>query len=79
GVKNMEKLKFMYYDEATDEWTAPKYQWFEGDTLYCNTTHFSLWTISEDVSNNSTPGFEVFPVLLTLVLSIPILYKKKKN
>ncbi|MFX0149731.1 MAG: Heimdall-CTERM domain-containing surface protein [Candidatus Hodarchaeota archaeon] len=79
GVKNMEKLKFMYYDEATDEWTAPKYQWLVEDTLYCNTTHFSLWTISEDVSNDSTPGFEVFPVLLSLVLSITILYKKKKN
>jgi hypothetical protein len=78
GVKNMEKLQFMYFNETTNEWTAPKYQWLEGDTLYCNTTHFSLWTITEEVSTSSSPGFEVLPALLTLVPIITLILKKKR-
>ena len=76
GVKNMEKLKFMFYNESSKEWEAPKHQWLVGDTLYCNTTHFSLWTIAEDESGESTPGFTIIP--LTFVLIVLFAFRKKK-
>jgi hypothetical protein len=69
--KNLEQLKFMFYNETSEEWEAPKNQWLEGDTLYCNITHFSLWTVAEEeVEASSTPGFTIVPLLavfLTLV------------
>ncbi|UCG03994.1 MAG: hypothetical protein JSW11_08395 [Candidatus Heimdallarchaeota archaeon] len=65
GIKNMEKLKFMFYNESSKDWEAPKHQWLEGDTLYCNTTHFSLWTIvEEETTDSSTPGFTILPLIL---------------
>ncbi len=71
GVKNLKQLKFMFYNETSEEWEAPKNQWLDGDTLYCNTTHFSLWTVAEEeVDTSSTPGFTIVPLLavfLTLV------------
>ncbi len=72
GVKNMQKLKFMYFNEISNEWVAPENQWIEGDTLYCNTTHFSLWTIAEDESASSTPSFTLIPLLGTLATIIAI-------
>lgn len=67
GIKNMEKLKFMFYNETSKEWEAPKYQWLEGETLYCNTTHFSLWTIAEEETASSSPGFTLIPLFLALI------------
>ncbi|MFX1516994.1 MAG: hypothetical protein ACFFC6_11825 [Promethearchaeota archaeon] len=83
GIKNMTKLKFMFYNESSKEWEAPKYQWLEGDTLYCNTTHFSLWTIAEEDSTDdggeSTPGFTILPMILMLnLVIIGIKIKKRK-
>jgi hypothetical protein len=69
--ENLEQLKFMFYNETSGAWEAPKNQWLEGDTLYCNTTHFSLWTVAEEeVDASATPGFTIVPLLavfLTLV------------
>jgi hypothetical protein len=82
GIKNMEKLKFMFYNESSKDWEAPKHQWLEVDTLYCNTTHFSLWTIVEDEPTDdndndaSTPGFTILP--LTFVLIVLLGFRKKK-
>ncbi|MHA2246698.1 MAG: hypothetical protein ACXADY_17275, partial [Candidatus Hodarchaeales archaeon] len=79
GVKNMEKLKFMFYNESSETWEAPKHQWLEGNTLYCNTTHFSLWTIAEedeDVDESSIPGFTIFPLILAFAV---LLMKSKKR
>jgi len=81
GIKNMEKLKFMFYNESSKNWEAPKHQWLEGDTLYCNTTHFSLWTIAEEDStdnstNDNTPGFTILPMILILIAVLGI--KKKR-
>ncbi len=77
GIKNMEKLKFMFYNETSNEWEAPKNQWIEGDTLYCNTTHFSLWTIAEEeVDSSSTPSFTLLPLLGTLATIIIIRRRK---
>jgi hypothetical protein len=67
GVKNMEKLKFMFYNETSNEWETPKYQWLEGETLYCNTTHFSLWTIAEEETASSSSGFTIIPLFLALI------------
>lgn len=79
GIKNMEKLKFMFYNESSKTWEAPKHQWLEGDTLYCNTTHFSLWTIAEDeTTDDSTPGFTILPIILILGVAIGIKAKKSK-
>ena len=88
SIKNMEKLKFMFYNESSKNWEAPEHQWLEGDTLYCNTTHFSLWTIAEEDStdnstdestlNKSTPGFTILPMILILNLVIGIKLKKRK-
>ncbi|MFX0122200.1 MAG: hypothetical protein ACFFAE_01065, partial [Candidatus Hodarchaeota archaeon] len=76
GIQNMEKLKFMFYNESSKNWEAPKHQWLESDTLYCNTTHFSLWTIAEEeLSDNSSPGFTLLPILL--ILGVLILKKRK--
>ncbi|MHA1995702.1 MAG: hypothetical protein ACW97Z_14240 [Candidatus Hodarchaeales archaeon] len=72
GVKNMEKLKFMFFNETSNEWEAPKNQWLKGDTLYCNTTHFSLWTVAEDETASSTPSFTLLPLLCTLAAIIAI-------
>ncbi|MHA1977987.1 MAG: hypothetical protein ACW98I_13860 [Candidatus Hodarchaeales archaeon] len=72
GVKNMQDLKFMFFNETSNEWEAPKNQWIEGDTLYCNTTHFSLWTVTEDESTSSTPSFTLIPLLGTLAAIIAI-------
>ncbi len=72
GVKNMEKLKFMFFNETSDEWEAPMNQWLEGDTLYCNTTHFSLWSIAEEESASSTPSFTLISLLGTLATIIAV-------
>ncbi len=87
GVKNMEKLKFMFYNESSEAWEAPKHQWLEGDTLYCNTTHFSLWTIAEEeleettassTSASSTPGFTLIPLVFTIISVMLLNYKKRE-
>ncbi len=77
GVKNMEKLRFMFFNETLEEWQAPKHQWIEGETLYCNTTHFSLWTIAEDEGDTSIPGFEFFSILLAIVPVVVIKSRRK--
>ena len=82
GVKNMEKLKFMFYNESSKTWEAPKHQWLEGDTLYCNTTHFSLWTITEEdveettSETSSIPGFMILPLIFAFAA---ILMKSKRK
>ncbi|MHA1330938.1 MAG: hypothetical protein ACTSR2_07665 [Candidatus Hodarchaeales archaeon] len=78
GVKNLEQLRFMFYNETTNSWEVAKNQWFDGETLYCNTTHFSLWTIAEEevVVANNTPGFTAISTLLMVVL-IPIIKRRK--
>ena len=71
GVKNLEKLKFMFYNG--EEWEAPENQWLEGDTLYCNTTHFSLWTVAEEeVDASSTPGFTIITFLAVFAAFVAI-------
>ena len=72
GVKNLEKLKFMFFNETSNEWEAPQNQWIVGDTLYCNTTHFSLWTVAEEENASSTPSFTLLPLLGTLAAIIAI-------
>ncbi|UCE12570.1 MAG: hypothetical protein JSV04_10285 [Candidatus Heimdallarchaeota archaeon] len=89
GVQNMEKLKFMFYNESSNSWEAPKSQWLDNETLYCNTTHFSLWTIAEDVGETTTttedteetttsptPGF-VFLSLISIL--IPVLLSRSRK
>ncbi len=80
GIQNMEKLKFIFYNESSEKWEAPKHQWLEGEVLHCNTTHFSLWTITEEViedvsdTTDSIPGFSIlflfFGVIPVLLLRI---------
>ncbi len=79
GVKNMNKLKFMFYNESSDEWEAPKHQWIEGDTLNCNTTHFSIWTVAEEEDVEATFGFEIVPFFLALLPLFLIRSKRKMN
>lgn len=68
GVQNLNQLKFMFYNEISEEWEAPKNQLLQGDTLYCNTTHFSLWTVAEEeIEASSTPGFTIVPLFAALV------------
>jgi hypothetical protein len=76
GIKNMEKLKFMFFNESINTWETPKNQWIQGDTLFCNTTHFSLWTIAEEESVSATPGFTIIPLLFALV---PIFILKRRK
>ncbi len=76
GIKNMEKLKFMFFNESSNAWEVPKNQWMQGETLYCNTTHFSLWTVAEEESVSSTPGFAILPLLLAM---IPILILRRRK
>ncbi len=77
GVKDIENLKFMFYNETSGAWEAPKNQWIEGDTLYCNTTHFSLWTVAEEeVDASSTPGFTIIPFLAAFIAFIAIRRRK---
>ncbi|MHA1974490.1 MAG: hypothetical protein ACTSW1_15940 [Candidatus Hodarchaeales archaeon] len=80
GVKNLEQLKFMFFNETTNSWEAAKNQWFEGETLYYNTTHFSLWTIAEEEvveeSANNTPGFSFISAFIVIV-AVPILKRRK--
>ena len=94
GVKNMEKLKFMFYNESSEAWEAPKHQWLDGNTLYCNSTHFSLWTIAEEeveettastttelassTTTSSTPGFTLFPLVLSMISVMLLKYKKRE-
>jgi hypothetical protein len=77
GVKNMNNLKFMFYNESSSEWEVPKHQWIEGDTLNCNSTHFSLWTVTEEEDVEATPGFELIPFFLAL-LSLFMIRNKRK-
>ena len=67
-VGNMSRLKFMYFNESSQEWETPQNQWIVGDTLYCNTTHFSLWTIAEEESDDdgTISGFSLIPLLAAL-------------
>jgi len=67
GIKNMEKLKFLFFNESSDAWEAPKNQWMQGEVLYCNTTHFSLWTVAEEESTSSTPGFTIVSLFLAII------------
>jgi len=76
NISNLAKLKFMFFNETSDSWEAPKNQWIEGDILYCNTTHFSLWTVAEEEVGTSSPGFTVIPLLLILGV-ITIINKRK--
>lgn len=80
GIQNMEKLKFMFYNESSEKWEAPKYQWLEGETLHCNTTHFSLWTIAEEETSDSTTdsiaGFSIITLFLGV---IPVLLLRLKR
>ncbi len=77
NVSNMNKLKFMFFNESSQEWETPQHQWIEGETLYCNTTHFSLWTIAEeDSTDSSTPSFSIFPLLA--VLSALVIFSRRK-
>jgi hypothetical protein len=76
GVKNMEKLKFMFYNESSETWEAPKHQWLEGNTLYCNTTHFSHWTIAEEDVDENIPGFTIIPLIFAIAV---LLMKSKKR
>ena len=87
GVKNMEKLKFMFYNESSDAWEAPKNQWLEGDTLHCNTTHFSIWTIAEEEvedtttetkASSSTPGFSIILLAFAFIPLILLKYRKRE-
>jgi len=77
GVENIENLKFMFFNETSNEWEAPKNQWLDGDTLYCNTTHFSLWTVAEEeVDASSTPGFTIIPFLAAFIAFFAIRRRK---
>lgn len=77
GIKNIEKLQFMFYNETSSAWEAPKNQWLEEETLYCNTTHFSLWTIAEDESSNGgIPGF-TFLGLTSLIIVSAIVIRRR--
>lgn len=77
-IQNRNRLRFVFYNETTEEWEAPKTQWTEGEKLYCNTTHFSLWTIAEETTiSDDIPGFEMTALLLALI-PITIFYKKKE-
>lgn len=91
GIQNKEKLKFMFYNESSNSWEAPKSQWLDNETLYCNTTHFSLWTIAEEVTEvsgttedtgktttSSTPGF-VFLSLAGILIPLLLLKFKKRR
>lgn len=79
GIKNMEKVKFMFYNESSKTWEAPKHQWLEGDVLYCNTTHFSLWTIAEEEDTASnTPGFTIFLIIFTLGTVVLLKFRKRE-
>lgn len=78
GIQNMTKLRFMFYNETSQEWETPQNQWVYGDTLYCNTTHFSLWTVAEEVDETpgTAPGFELLPILSTLIAVLIISRRK---
>lgn len=82
GIKNMEKLMFMFYNESSKTWEAPQHQWLEGETLYCNTTHFSLWTIAEEVDDeengNNTPGLTILPLIFALNFVILLRSRKRE-
>ncbi|MHA2297048.1 MAG: hypothetical protein ACXAEU_17465 [Candidatus Hodarchaeales archaeon] len=70
---NRETLKFAYYDENANTWKNGETNWIEGNTVYCNTTHFSIWTIIGDVETQSTPGFTWLIGFVALVaVIIPI-------
>lgn len=76
NISNLAKLKFMFFNETSNSWEAPKNQWIEGDMLYCNTTHFSLWTVAEEEVGTSSPGFTIIPLLI-IFGAITIIYKRK--
>jgi hypothetical protein len=77
GINDINQLKFMFYNESSGEWEAPKHQWLEGETLYCNTTHFSLWTVAEEDEPETIPGFTLIPVFLAL---LPVfLFRKQRK
>ena len=75
---DMNKFKFAYYDEVKEEWESPKNQWHVGTKLYCNTTHFSVWTIVEDESS-AIPGFEIDVVIMALTPIAIVSYLKTKK
>ncbi|MFX1254237.1 MAG: Heimdall-CTERM domain-containing surface protein [Promethearchaeota archaeon] len=78
-IQNRSRLRFMFYNESSGAWEAPQHQWLEGNTLYCNTTHFSTWTILEDVGVVATPGFELLPVFLALIPVAVLVFLKRKK
>jgi hypothetical protein len=79
NIQNRSRLRFMFYNESSGAWEAPQYQWLEGNTLYCNTTHFSTWTILEDVGVVATPGFELLSVFLALIPVVVLVFLKRKK
>ena len=75
----MSKYRFAYYDEVKEDWEVPENQWNEGTKLYCNTTHFSTWTIVEETTSG-IPGFEVEVLLVALTpIAILSLVRPKKK
>ena len=76
---DMNKYKFAYYDEVKEDWETPENQWNVGTKLYCNTTHFSVWTIVEEESSG-VPGFEIDVILMAITpIAIFSLIKTKKE
>lgn len=82
-IQNRTELRFAYHNDDTGEWEIPMNQWFVGDKLYCNTTHFSEWTIVdkevEDTDDDGTaPGFEFFVAMIALLPLAVYLSKKQE-
>ena len=71
SAKNI--LRFMYYDEVGDTWMAPKTQWFEGNTLYCDTTHFSLWAVMESLTGDFSNVTALPESAILLLIGLPLI------
>lgn len=82
-IQNRTQLRFAYHNDDTGEWVIPENQWHVGDKLYCNTTHFSEWTIVEEIEEDTdddgtAPGFEFFVAMIGLLPLAVYLTKKQK-
>ncbi|MFW9994067.1 MAG: hypothetical protein ACFFD4_18630 [Candidatus Odinarchaeota archaeon] len=57
---NRTTLRFAFHNGSTNMWQHVEQNWQEGDTVFCNTNHFSMWTITGELADapggNPTPG-----------------------
>ena len=79
----IETLVFRFYNEATGTWDAvPSWVDTENNMVYGNTTHFSTWTVTGDVPEDSSTTLAETPLIVEFMIAslvtVTVLQRRRK-